>query len=323
MADHDEFFSEEQAAALWKRAAMLQSEAIQQAEAARRERAGTDLAGTSDVDADRGYALEHVRAAAVEAGIGAEFLDAALTDMKAEQVMKPERPSGRLLRRFIGSQPDVITARRLIEAPPAKVLKAMEELLPKEPYKLTLVDRSGEPLNGGLLTFNIEGAGWTATAGFAYTAAAADLRKIIATLVPIGEDGTRCELTVHGPVAWAQRTNAAIGAGLVTVGSGLGFGGGTLAGTALATALVASGVGAVVAAGAAAAVTVGSTVLAAVGGTLGFQKMYDYSIGKGQEGMDAMLSAIAIHAQGGWGLGPSGAEDDVRALATPRTPEAP
>lgn len=321
MSDHEEFFSEEQAAALWKRAAMLQSEAIQQAEAARRERAGTDLVPANTPD-HTGYALEHVRAAAVEAGIGAEFLDAALTDMRAAEVMKPARPAGRILRRFIGHQPDVVTSRRLIEASPAEVLASMEEILPKEPYLLTLEDRSGDPLNGGMLTFHIEGAGWTASSGFAYTAAAADFRKVIATLAPMGEDGSRCELTVHSPVAWAHRTNAGIGGGLVAFGSVLGFAGGTLGGTALATGLVASGIGAVFAAGAAAAVTVGGTVLATVGGTLGFQKLYDYSIGKGQQGLDAMLAAIAMHAQGGWGLGPA-ADSEAKAIAEPRTPAEP
>lgn len=322
MSDHiDDFLSEEDAAALWKRAAMLQSEALQQAEAARRERAEDALAPGADPLQDSGYALEHVRAAAIEAGIGAEFLDAALTDMKAVGVMKPKRPAGRLIRRFIGDQPDVITARRLIEAPPEAVLRAMEEMLPKEPYKLTLVDRTGDALKGGLLTFSIEGANWTATDGFARTAAAADFRQVVATLDPMGEDGSRCELTFRGPVAWAQRINAGIGAGIVGFTSVMGFGAGTLGGSALAGALVASGVGAAIAAAAAAALTVGATVLATVGGTLGFQKMYDYSIDQGQKGLDAMLAALAMKAQGGWGLTLPTDTDSPKALAEPRTPE--
>lgn len=320
MSDHrDEFLTEEEAAALWKRAAMLQSEAIQRAESARRESAEGALTTASTSPPEDGYALEHVRSAAIEAGISAEFLDAALTDMKAQNVMKPERPAGRLLRKFIGDQPDVITARRIIEAPPRQVLATMEELLPKDPYKLSLVDRSGDVLNGGLLTFNIEGAGWTATEGFAQTAAAADFRQVVATLTPLGDSS--CELTMHGPVAWAHRTNAGIGAGLVGFGSVLGFAGGTAGGSALAAALVASGVGVAVAAAAAAAMTVGGTVLATVGGTIGFQKIYDYSIAKGQQGLDAMLAALAMKAQGGWGLSLAAEEAPPKALAEPSTPE--
>jgi hypothetical protein len=325
VSDHnDEFLTEDQAAALWKRAAMLQSEALQQAESARREEAGKALSPASRTGPDEGYALEHVRAAGIEAGISEEFLEAALTDMRAATAMEPKRRVGRLVRSFIGDPPEVVTLRRLIDAPPEAVLRSMEELLPMAPYNLTLVDRTGDPLNGGVLTFNIEGAGWIAatTDTFTGTASGADFRQVLATLRVVGE-GDSCEVTLHAPVAWAQGVNAAIGAGMVSfVGAG-GFFLGSVGGSVLAGALVASGVGVAVAAAAAAASAVGGTLVAAVAGTAGFQKLYEYSLSKGRKGLEGMIAALALKAQGGWGLTPPRDESEPGVLADPRTRSAP
>lgn len=321
MSDHnDDFLSEEQAASLWKRAAMLQSEALQRAESARREEAGKALAPASPAKPEDGYALEHVREAAIEAGISAEFLDAALTDMRAATAMEPKRRVGRLTRSFIGDPPGVVTVQRLILAAPEAVLRSMEELLPGEPYRLTLVDRSGDPLNGGVLTFNIEGAGWVATTMDTFTQAAsgADFRQVLATLRPV-DDGESCELTLHAPVEWAQRVNAAIGVGMVSFAGAAGFGVGSIGGSVLSGALVASGVGIVVAAAAAAAVAVGGTLVAAGTGTVGFQKIYQYSLRKGRQGLEGMIAALAMNAQGGWGLAPPEDEAGPKALADPKT----
>ena len=68
--------TEEEAARLWSRAAQLQAEAIRRSEASETAEASADLV------AREGYDLEHVRTAAIEAGIGAEHFDAALRRFK-------------------------------------------------------------------------------------------------------------------------------------------------------------------------------------------------------------------------------------------------
>ncbi len=66
MAERDpEVLSEEEAARLWERAAQLQAEAAGRIEAPE----VTDAAMASP-----GYALAHVRSAALEAGIASEFV---------------------------------------------------------------------------------------------------------------------------------------------------------------------------------------------------------------------------------------------------------
>ena len=83
--------TEEEAAKLWQRAAHLQAEALQRADGG-----NEDEAPASDEERAQGYALAHVREAAIEAGIAAEYLDAALADVRAEQVIHRDARSGRV-----------------------------------------------------------------------------------------------------------------------------------------------------------------------------------------------------------------------------------
>lgn len=148
MTDLDDRLTEEEAARLWQRAAQLQTRALERTEAADRDQRGAD-----DDDEQAGYALVHVREAAIEAGISPEYLDAALADMRAERAIRAERRGGGLARRFLSDPPDVITVSRLVSAPPRAVLAAMERVFARDAYQLSLTDRRGDPLDGGLLTF--------------------------------------------------------------------------------------------------------------------------------------------------------------------------
>ena len=82
MTDPRDILTEDEARRLWQKAAQLQAEAARLAEA----KASHDAEG--DVEGPRrdgeGYALVHVRAAAVEAGISEEFVDAALAAVAAK-----------------------------------------------------------------------------------------------------------------------------------------------------------------------------------------------------------------------------------------------
>ena len=81
--------SEEMAERLWKRAAELQADAARRLESKSRTEAHLELVESDD----SGYALEHVRQAAVEAGISTEFVEAALTELKTEVAITPETHS--------------------------------------------------------------------------------------------------------------------------------------------------------------------------------------------------------------------------------------
>lgn len=292
--------SEKEALRLWQRAAQLQADAARRAEArAAGEEEGEPGTAVARRDPD-GYALAHVRAAALEAGISEEFVDAALAELRADRAAAgaagtPHRPVSRWL---LGGPEEAVVAHREIHATPEAVLSAMEEILPREPFHLTLRDRLGDPARGGILVFDIRGAGVSGISqpGFVGDASFGDVRQVLASLTVHPGDPPRTTLTVSGPVAWAWRMNAAVSALFGTVGGGLGLGAG-VALAALASFLGPLGAGAVV------AVTGGA---GAWGGLSGFRALYRYGFGRGSAALEALLAAVAARAQGGWGLSHQG-----------------
>lgn len=199
-----------------------------------------------------------------------------------------------------------MVARREIRAAPAAVLSAMEELFPYEPYLLTLHDRQGDPTQGGVLVFDIQGAGFTGSAqkGFTAEASFADLRQVLASLSSLPGDPSFTTVTVSAPVAWAWRINAGL-AGLFTLlggglglAAGMGLGAGILAlgplGAAVLTGVVGAGAGA--------------------GSLAGYRTLYRYALARGERALDALLAAVAAKAEGGWGIAPRGPDGSVGAL---------
>lgn len=299
MSDPNETLTEDEARRLWQKAAQLQAEAARRAEALS---AGSDAADGGDEEASSradGYALAHVRAAALEAGIGPEYVDAALADVRAERALSGgrEAPKRLVARWIMGSPPGEVTARRVVRASPTEVLSAMEETLPGEPYTLLLRERIGDPAAGGTLVFDIQGVGFTTyTPGsnFKGDATFADLRQVLVTLVPLPGEPPRTEVTVRSPVAWAVGINAALSGGLSVAGGVLGLG----AGVAAATGLLALG-------------PVGAGILAAVGGgggwaasLAGFRKLHRYGLDRGTRALEGLLAAVSAKAEGGWGIAP-------------------
>lgn len=142
------------------------------------------------------------------------------------------------------------------------------------------------------------------TDGFKGEASAADLREVLVTLRASADAPNETELTLRGPVAWAHRLNAGVGGVVVGMCGVTGGGIGWAASGALAGALLGSAVVSIpVAAALAAAVTVGSAVGSSALALVGFRGLYGYSIGKGRQGLESLLSVVAVEAQGGWGLG--------------------
>ncbi len=298
---NDSFLSQDEATRLWKRAAQIQAEAARQAEMDSARDAALELGSDEDADTSDGYALTHVRAAAVEAGIGEEFVDAALSDLRAEQAL---RAGGRtkLARRFIGNPDEAITVSRVIDAPIAKVLQAMESVMPGEPFGLVLRDRRGDPTSGGLLTFDIPGSSFTGVQqpGFLGHASLADLREMYASLRPVGDSA--CELTLRGPIKWAFGINSGIATVVTGTGAGIGFGIGSM------LAAVLGGAAATMGLGAAAAVIAGAMVVSGIGAGAGvahlaFRKIFQHGLGRGETALESLLSAVAVEAEGGWGFG--------------------
>jgi len=315
VSDH---LTEEEAARLWQRAAALQAEAAHLAEVGSGEEeddAGDARAG--DDERDSGYAIEHVRAAALEAGIGAEYLDAALVDLKAERALPNARNRGVIAERVFPDLPGAITVKRVIEATPNEVLDAMEKVFPEEPYQLSLLDQKGDVLEGGVLVFDIVGASMFESEGFKGKVSASDLRQIYVSIHSL-DGGRRCEVTLRGPVAWAETRNTGIGAVVIALmgGGGLAVGGG--AGGALAAAMATAGLVSISVSGVIAAGLAVAGLLGGGGaGTVGFRAMYRYSLRLGEKALEGLLSAVAVRAQGGWGLGRGDTE------SIPASPEPP
>jgi hypothetical protein len=295
--DHDrDTLSEAEAQRLWRRAAELQAEAARRAEVRVAEEETGEDGGPHRREGD-GYALVHVRAAAVEAGIGEGFVEAALAEVRAERAVSevggaPRRPISRWV---LGNPSGAVTARRVVRATPRAILAAMEDVLPHDPFRLTLRDRMGDPLQGGVLIFDIQGASFTGTGGgFIGDASFADLRQVLVTVAAQPDTPPATSVTVTAPVAWAWRLNAGLTLGLTTLGGVLGI---VLVGS------VAGGLGFLGPVGAGLLTALSGTA-AASGALTGFRALHRYGLGRGERALDSLLAAVAARAEGGWGIAP-------------------
>ncbi len=296
MSDDREYLTEEEARHLWQRAAQLQAEAAARAEALGGGQEGDEESAETPAEApgpSDGYPLTHVRAAALEAGIGPEFVDAALSEARAERLVPVDAAAKHPFARWILGHPDpTVTVHRLIRAAPRRVLDAMEAILPNDPFHLTLVDRRSDPLAGGVLTFEIQsqGMGAIGRGGFAADLRIkSDISKIHVTLTPTA-GGSATALTVSGPVADAWPVSAGISMVLTAVGAGLGAAAGYAGVALLIPTLLTIGV-----------ITI---VLAGLGGTaagLTLSRAIDrYGQSKDHHALNTLASAVAAEAEGGW-----------------------
>lgn len=244
--------SEEQARRLWQRAAELQAEA-----AAREDPGEGEVAeGPHPEEGQSGYSLVHVRQAALEAGIQAEFLDLALAEEALLELEGGARETrtDRAARRFLGHPENAVEIRRTFPFPAARVWPVLERTLTTAPHYLDVLEvRGGDPRAGGVVSFEIP-SGYQNVDSLQNAAAFSEVRRLLLRLVPEG-DGTSCNVLIRAPLRRSRRVSYVLGVPLSGVG---GLAGG---GTGLAIAAVALGSG-----GLAAAVAVGLAGVGVVGG---------------------------------------------------------
>ncbi len=321
MESDPEFLTEEEAARLWQRAAQLQAEAARRAEKAGSEKAESKGAesATADVAPPEGYALTHVRSAALEVGITDEFVDAALADLRAERALPQDKRGWRLARWFLKDPPETQTARRVIEASAADVLSATEAVFPAEPYRLTMTDRQGDPLEGGFLVFDVQGLNSPFPRDFALEAKYGGIRQVFLSLRPMEGATLSCEVTLRSPVAWSHNQDLAVGGVVTGISGAIGLGLG-LAGAAAVAAIGLSGIGVVVAP----AILVAGGATGGGLGVKGYRAMYRYAMRRGHRALDGLLGAVASRAEGGWGITKLRDREPLRDHEPPQAlPDAP
>jgi hypothetical protein len=250
MQNETQMLSEARAAAVWQRAAELQAEAAKRSEAASPPLhllAPAD--GSSDPDA--GFRVDDVRAAAVQAGISAEFVTLALAESEGIDAHGFSGAGERVATRLLGTSQRSIEVARRIVGEPAALMEAMKRVLPAGPYHLTLSGTVGaDPLNGGVLIFDLPAYNAMSSNPFAYTAAMVGVKQLRLMLRPAGTEGaapvTEVSIAVdlRRSVRYGSVTTAGLG-GLAAVLGGVGgatLGAGALALGALAALPAAAGV---------------------------------------------------------------------------------
>jgi hypothetical protein len=292
----DRNLTEEQARALWQRAAELQAEAL----AAQEERALRPAAEEDAPDADAGasgYPAAVVKKAALEAGISREFVDRALAELGPEA--DPGGRIDRLADRILGDGPRWATVSRVLDATPSEVYASMQRVLVRAPYQLDLMDmRGGDPTAGGTLVFEVPataGIGGGSNKAMMDIRHWADMRELHFRLRSVppasGDDSERTELTIAAPLAYSRRVN--FWASSVISGA-IGLVGG-LVGAGLATATLAPIVGAEIYT--ALALVLGGGGAATLGTLRSWRALYPRSIERGRRGMERLIQALAVDIQ--------------------------
>ena len=273
--DEQQRLSEEMAARLWRRAAELQSET------ARRIEKMSLLEAESEISAPdtAGYALDHVRQAAEEAGIAGEFVDAALAEVTAQDAVGHHKDSvlDRVAKRLLGRPPNFLEVRRVMAATPDAVYETMQGIFPNAPYNLAVRNIQGDVLDGGVMVFDVPNIMPLSYTSFEYDMSYPGIKQIMVSIHPVDEDS--CEVVVRCPLRAGQRIGGGIFGTLTGAAAGFGgLAGGVGGGVAVATALGLGTLGLVPVVGGLALLGGG-----ALGGTSRFlfRKLYRYAMGRG------------------------------------------
>lgn len=287
MQDDSRFISPDEASAVWQRAARLQAEAARLMEDRSRQLAARAGAEHGPDEAE-GFRVSDVRAAAMEAGIAPEFVALALAEASSPDADGPGSPRrDALAGRLLGTDQRSLEVVRGIAATPEQVFEAMKRVLPGPQFALTLTDTVGDPLNGGVMVFDVPryimgGPGGT----FAYHAAAVDVRhlRFVLRQAP-GGDG--CELSVAADLRRSVRRN---GVAALVSGGVLGAGGGVMG--------IAAGIALALGAFTVLPAVAGMAALGAAG-SFGFGSIYRLYLAKLVADLETLLRTVDVNARTG------------------------
>ena len=280
-ANNDDYLSEEQAHALWRRAAQLQAEAADRKEAKARL-----LAGSGD-QAEQAIHVTDVERAGVEAGIAPEFMRLARAETMAHG-SKPMSPRWeRFTDRFLGNARRTIEISRTFDVPPRQVLDTMGRVFPANPYYLNVIETLGDPAAGGVMVFDITRRAEASTS-FSWDMLLSDIKQILVTLQPAEDRTDATDVVVVASLNYSRRLNLGVGGVFAGVA---GFAGAS-AGTAVGMGIL--GLGALAALPAVAGAVGGATLLAA-----GYRPMYRWGIGRGQHALEGLLRAVDLRLRTG------------------------
>ena len=226
--------SESEAAAIWKRAAQLQAEALQRIESrvAVSQHLSGDHATAPGGEVD-GYRIKHVQEAAEEAGISRQFVALALAEIgpgqKPPVVAASDERSDRRASFILGTAKRSLSVSRIINDPPARVLKEIGSLLQRDPFSLQLREIiGGHPLDGGVMVFDLPGkielgVTTSTTAKWVNTRQYLEARQVQVTIKQLGP--SRTEVSMFVDLRPGVKPNAAasgiLSGMLGAIGSGL------------------------------------------------------------------------------------------------------
>ncbi len=315
--------STDQAHAVWRRAAQLQSEAAARLETRVRDTGlgadtralpaadPADSATTSERAAQTdGFRAHDVEAAALEAGISQRYVALAMAELQSSPVSLQQSSTvpawqDRVATRLLGTSQRSLAVSRPFRFAPRVVLAALGRTLQAHPYGLELLDTvGGHPLDGGVLVFKIPDMvgtdyRWTWTRYGVYAP------EVRITMAVLPGDPRGCEVTAHIDLRRGLAANIA--------GYGIGIGGSAVVGGGFATAI---GAKAFALAGAAlAAPVLGTAMVLGLGAYVCSGALYRWEISKTTAELERALAAVdaSIRAYDIFGEAPP----------TGRVPQAP
>ncbi len=289
----DRVIAEDQAQAIWLRAAQLQAEAATRLQLRSQE---GGLTGISPSLPTGGYRLKDVELAAAEVGIAPEFVALALAEQPGDRAPGRPVPAGgtredRRITRLLGTEQRSFSVSRRIKASPKVTLEAMGRVVTARPYLLRLRDTvGGHPFSGGVLVFEVpnfmkgglSGAGTLESyTPFTYRMYQLEAFQLNVTLHPVAAGGGGTEVTVYGDLRPGLRKNlvvdywiaGSVAAGGAAVGGAVGF---AALGLGALAALPALG---------------GAAVLGGLS-LMGYRLAYPFALRKALEEIEGMLTAI-------------------------------
>jgi hypothetical protein len=262
--------SDEQARELWRRAAELQA-------AAERSSDRTQLP-----ERVTGLSLDQVAVAAEGAGIDADYVRLVLSEQQLPDADRIHRDlwTARWLRAIL-REPDAIEVARVIDAPPAEVLRALRSIAAKPAFDLMHEATIGEdPVRDAVLVYRMGKSNFKDEMDWA------DARVFLFTIRP---EGNRTRLRVRAPL-YRRGVNLALTGGTSMVTTWIGVSLGALAGNALPTALAAS-----------AALAVAPVAIGGLAGLLAgvglYKALYRGVHRSGVQALNKLLHAIGAEAE--------------------------